>query len=217
LSESMQQPANASSEGPPDSGPARPGPVARWTLPRSSRVAAILILIGALGALVFAYQTGPKHFLVVTPDVLYRSAVLEPGQLGRVVNRLGVRTVVNLRSVLENEKGDWHAAQRAELEGRGVEMLDIPMHTGWPPERPAIETWLDLMNDPERQPVLVHCEYGVVRSGMMSSIYEVEVLGRDPGSVWSDFELFGSEMREPVRSRVESFVEGYRPLEQRDP
>jgi protein tyrosine/serine phosphatase len=73
------------------------------------------------------------------------------------------------------------------------------------------------MRDPARQPVLVHCQYGVVRTGMMVAIYEVEVLGRDPEAAWADFELFGSELREPVSSRVADFVRTYEPLAQRAP
>jgi len=189
---------------------------ASWSLPRTSWIAGLVILIVTALFVMAAHRAAPKHLRTVVPGVLYRSAVLDPEQLGRVVERLGVRTVVNLRSVLENEKGSWRAGQEAELDRRGIAMLDIPMHTGWPPERAEIDTWLELMRDPARQPVLVHCQYGVVRTGMMVSIYEIELLGHDPEAVWADFDLFGRELREPVRSRVEAFVEGYERTSRRD-
>jgi protein tyrosine/serine phosphatase len=195
---------------------ADPGHADRWRIPRASWLAAGALVL-AIGLALAAAQTfGPKNLRVVTPGVLYRSAFLDAAQLGGVVDRLGVRTVVNLRSERENASGDWHARERAALDARGVELVDIPMHTGWPPGRAEIETWLALVEDPARQPVLVHCEYGIVRTGMMSAVYQIEVLGRDPKAVWADFEYFGSEIREPERSRIAAFVAGYLPLAQRD-
>ncbi len=211
-----QQGANSSPLRTRDAAEANAARPARWRLPRSSWIAATALLVVLSCVLVAAYRLGPKHWLVVTPDVLYRSALIEPEQLGRVVDRLGVRTVVNLRSVNENQQGDWYATQRGELERRGVEMLDIPLHTGWPPERAQIETWIELMRDPTRHPVLMHCEYGVVRSGMMTALYEIEVLGHDPDTAWSHFEFFGGELRDPVGSRVAEFVQGYVPLAQQE-
>jgi len=164
--------------------------------------------IGVVAAVV-GHRVAPKHLLTVEPGRLYRSATLPPDQLAGVVERYGIRTVVNLRSDLENARGSWHEEQRRLLAGMGVEQIDLPMHTGHPPSDEVLERWLELIEDESRQPILVHCEYGVVRTGMMVSVYDIEKLGRSREEVLEDFELFGSDLEEPIASRVRDFVSRY--------
>lgn len=191
---------------------AKPEPALRLRRRVSPRSVALLLALVVLVAagLVVRHRLAPKHLLTVTPGVLYRSASLPPEQLAEVLDRYGIRTVVNLRSRLENAKGGWHAVQSALLAERHVALVDLPMDTGHPPSPEVLSAWLALLDDPARQPILVHCEYGVVRTGMMVSVYEIEHLGRSPEEVWRDFELFRGDLREPVRGRVRDFVEGYR-------
>jgi protein tyrosine/serine phosphatase len=161
-------------------------------------------------ALIVEYRLGPKHLSTVEPGVLYRSAALPPEQLEGVIDDYGIRTVVNLRSTLENERGEWHANQTELLERKGVELVNLPMHTGYPPDDGTLEEWLNVMETPEMQPVLVHREYGVVRTGMMVGVYEIEHHSRSNAEV---AEALGHpvEMNEPVRARVLDFITGYVP------
>jgi protein tyrosine/serine phosphatase len=160
-------------------------------------------------AAVVAHRLGPKHLLTVESGRLYRSATLPPEQLADVVERYGIRTVVNLRSELENSRGSWHEEQTRLLSDLHVEQVDLPMHTGHPPSDDVLERWLELIDDETRQPILVHCEHGVIRTGMMVSVYDIEKLGRSREEVLADFELFGSDLEEPIAGRVRRFLAGY--------
>jgi protein tyrosine phosphatase (PTP) superfamily phosphohydrolase (DUF442 family) len=171
-------------------------------------VAAVSLCVAA--ALIVDHRLGPKHLSTVEPGVLYRSATLPPEQLEGVIDDYGIRTVVNLRSVLENERGDWHTSQAELLERMGVELVDLPMHTGYPPDDVTLDAWLDVMGTPERQPVLVHCEHGVVRTGMMVGVYDIEHRSRSKADVVEALGHFG-DMKEPVRTRVLDFIAGYVP------
>jgi protein tyrosine/serine phosphatase len=169
----------------------------------------LLVIVVALG-LVAAHRLAPKHLRTVTPGVLYRSATLPPGQLADVVDRYGIRTVVNVRSELENDKA-WHDEQGRLLEEKGVRMLDLPIHSGFPPNDASLAGWLDVLADEGSRPILLHCEYGVIRTGVMVAVYEIEYLGRSGADSWADFELFGGDLEQPIRSRIAEWITRYEP------
>jgi len=170
----------------------------------------LVVLLFSAAALVTRYRLSPKHFQIVEPGRLYRSASLPTDDLADVVERHGIRTVVNLRSELENENGDWYSREAATLQEAGVALIDLPMHTGHPPDSESLEGWLDLLADEEATPILVHCEYGVVRTSIMVSIFKMERHGEGAQEAWAEFELFGGELDEPIRSRLETYLLGYR-------
>ena len=111
-------------------------------------------------------------------DTLYRSA--QPTALGmQELRRLGIRTVINLRS--------FHS-DRDEIGSTGLGYEHIAMKA-WHPEREDAVEFLRLVTDPKRQPVLVHCQHGADRTGALCAIYRIVVEG------WTKAEAL-REMRE---------------------
>ncbi|MCC6491105.1 MAG: dual specificity protein phosphatase family protein [Candidatus Hydrogenedentes bacterium] len=111
-------------------------------------------------------------------DTLYRSA--QPTAEGmQNLKKLGVKTIVNLRS---------YHSDRAEIGETGLAYEHIYMKP-WHPERKEIVRFLQIVTDPERAPVLVHCQHGAYRTGTMSAIYRIAVQG------WTKEEAL-REMRE---------------------
>jgi len=180
--------------------------------PRRRRIAAALLVtsLAITLALAAAHRLAPKHLLTVTPGVLYRSATLSPEQLARVVDRYGIRTVVNVRSELENEK-PWHDAQAELLDEKSVRMVDLPIDSGHPPNHSSLAGWLDVLASEAGHPILVHCEYGVLRTGVMTAVYEIEYLGRSGQESWASFEFFGGHLEDPIRSRIADWITHYEP------
>ncbi len=177
------------------------------------KLALVLTLaVGVAVALIANHRLGPKHLLTVWPGVLYRSGVLLPWQLDEVIDRYGIRSVVNLRSQPENEDGDWYREQTELLSGRGVELVDLPMYSGYPPKSETLSRWLALLDDDSRLPALVHCQHGVVRTGMLIAVFQMEYLGYSNAQAQEALELFGQrELDDPVGSRVKDFIAGYVP------
>jgi len=97
---------------------------------------------------------------------LYRGA--QPTAEGmRELERLGVKTVVSLRS--------FHS-DRGEMEGTKLAYEHIFMKT-WHPENEEIIRFLRIVTDPNRTPVFVHCQRGADRTGTMCAIYRIAVQG----------------------------------------
>lgn len=97
-------------------------------------------------------------------DSVYRSA--QPNAEGmQNLKDMGIVTVINLRS--------FHS-DRDEIGATGLAYEHIYMKA-WHPERKEVVRFLQIATDPKRTPVLVHCQHGADRTGMMIAIYRVVV------------------------------------------
>jgi protein tyrosine/serine phosphatase len=97
-------------------------------------------------------------------DSLYRSA--QPSAEGMAnLKAIGIRTIVNLRS--------FHS-DRDEIGNSGLAYEHIPMKA-WHPEEEDAVRFLQTATNPKRFPVLVHCQHGADRTGIMCAIYRVAV------------------------------------------
>jgi uncharacterized membrane protein YkvA (DUF1232 family)/protein tyrosine phosphatase (PTP) superfamily phosphohydrolase (DUF442 family) len=99
-------------------------------------------------------------------DTLYRGA--QPTAEGmRELKRMGIRTVINLRS--------FHS-DRDELGQTGLAYEHLYMKA-WHPEDEEVIRFLQIVTDPQRTPVFVHCQHGADRTGTMCAIYRIAVQG----------------------------------------
>lgn len=97
---------------------------------------------------------------------LYRSA--QPSALGmKNLKRKGVETIINLRS--------FHS-DRDEIGETGLGYEHIYMKA-WHPERKEAVRFLQVVANPKRTPVLVHCLHGSDRTGSMCALYRIAVQG----------------------------------------
>ncbi len=108
---------------------------------------------------------GVPNFYRVS-DSLYRSA--QPTADGmKNLKKMGVETVVNLRS--------FHS-DRNEIGVTGLAYEHIYMKTWYPKQNEAVR-FLQIVTNPKRTPVLVHCQHGADRTGTMIAIYRIAIQG----------------------------------------
>ncbi len=101
------------------------------------------------------------------PGVAYRSAQLSAAELGEVVKKKGIRTVVNLRPIREG--AEWYEEEKAAAEALGVTHHVV----GLSQAMPRVDTFRDLrdiLTDIET-PVLFQCTSGVDRSGVATAMF----------------------------------------------
>ena len=99
-------------------------------------------------------------------DDLYRGAQPTEECL-KELKKMGIKTVVNLRS--------FHS-DRDEIGETGLAYEHIYMKA-WNAEDEEIVRFLQIVNDPARTPVFVHCQHGADRTGTMSAIYRNAMQG----------------------------------------
>jgi protein tyrosine phosphatase (PTP) superfamily phosphohydrolase (DUF442 family) len=99
-------------------------------------------------------------------DALYRSDQPSPQGMQNL-KKLGLKTIINLRS--------FHS-DRDEIGDTGLAYEHIYMKAWHPEEKEAVR-FLKIVTDPERAPVLVHCQHGADRTGTMIAVYRIAVQG----------------------------------------
>lgn len=193
-----------------DVAPTASGQLAIWR--RFQAGLLIIALIGlVVAAWVWQHKARPYHFRTVEQGVLYRSGQLNPTELEGVLERYRIRTVVNLQPESINAL-PWHARQAAVCEANGASLVDLPMQPETPPTREQQAEWLRLVRDPKRRPILVHCQHGVVRTGMLVSVYFAEKNGRAEGEqAFEDLVRFGHRLEKPKYTAMRAFVTNYQP------
>lgn len=121
---------------------------------------------------------GLRHHGVVEPGVLYRCGQPTPEQLGDLIARYGIRTVVSLRGSRGSDDADaWEAAERGVCDAHGVSFVALPCNHKRPPTSDQVERFLGLMRDAARHPVLVHCRVGQQRTILFCALYRMHVQG----------------------------------------
>ena len=138
---------------------------------RRGAIAAVLILL-IVAILDLAYgrglpaQQGIRNFGQVNQS-LYRGA--QPDEAGMLsLKRLGVKTIVNLRTTKEAWKQEAVLAQ-----ANGIVYTNVPLQGSGRPKEDQIATALAIIqNSPA--PVFVHCRYGCDRTGTIIACYRIQ-------------------------------------------
>lgn len=108
---------------------------------------------------------GVPNLYQVSPD-LYRSA--RPTSQGmQSLRQKGIETIVNLRSL---------HSDRDAIGTTGLAYEHIYMNA-WHPEQKEVVRFLQIVTNPKRTPVLVHCLFGSDRTGAMCALYRIAVQG----------------------------------------
>lgn len=99
-------------------------------------------------------------------DHYYRGAQPTAQDLGDLA-KLGVKTTIDLTN------GDGNSNEPRLAEAAGLKFFNIAMNTRVVPTVEQIATFLKIVNDPDNQPVYVHCVGGRHRTGVMTAIYRM--------------------------------------------
>jgi protein tyrosine phosphatase (PTP) superfamily phosphohydrolase (DUF442 family) len=117
---------------------------------------------------------------------------------------VGIKTVVDLRS------NDVDSEDTLLVERAGMKYVQIPMTTHEPPTRAVIEQFFRIVDDPENQPVYVHCVGGRHRTGVMTAVYRMTREGWPADQAFKEMKAykFGADFLHP---EFKKFVYGYLP------
>jgi len=135
----------------------------------SARVAAIVLALSVL-----ALAESPlneklasihiKNFGRIN-DKYFRGAQPQPRDYPALA-ALGVKAVVDLQQQGETREPDL-------VKAAGMKFYRIAMTDSSRPSRDQVETFFKIVDDPDNQPVFVHCHGGRHRTGAMTAIYRL--------------------------------------------
>lgn len=159
-------------------------------------------------------HVAPKNFGVVHVEggaeggaggrQVYRSGELTVAATAKVVERYGIRTIVDLGAHEPGTPEERIAQKTAEALGVKRYRLDLEGDaTGDPNEYVRA---LRILTDPEAQPVLVHCAAGAERTGCIAALYRQVEQGWDEDLAYGEASNYGhSSERNPRLRHVLDF------------
>jgi tyrosine-protein phosphatase SIW14 len=169
-----------------------------------------------------------KRLREVTPGVFYRSGQMTVEGYEDAVERLHIQTIVNLRDDapdpdVRHSYLDARTTKESDLCRRlGVRWVFIPPDlipkTRVPAARPAaIDRFLDLLDDRSAYPILVHCNAGLNRTGVIVAVYRMEHDGWTPLQAWDELKAngFGEFTSTADNNYITQYVLSYQPGQRR--
>jgi uncharacterized protein (TIGR01244 family) len=137
-------------------------------------------------------------------DSYHRGALPDSDDVAALA-RLGVKTVIDLQKDGDEDEADL-------VERAGMKYVRIPMTTRVPPTPEQLAQFLSLVNDPESQPVYVHCKEGRHRTGVMTAVYRMTAHGWTADQAFKEMKnyRFGWDFLHPEFKR---FVYSYKPAD----
>jgi len=163
-----------------------------WTDPRQWR----LWLSGLFGS----RYDGLTHFAVVDAGVIMRCGQPRLKDLDYVRKTYGLRTVVCARGGTRHPlRGRWFRRQKRYCQARGVRLVHLPFSDSDPPPPQVFDQFINIVLDPDSRPVLVHCEQGFHRTGLLCAAYRVRVQGWPVEQALKEMEAFGFRLSQPRR------------------
>jgi hypothetical protein len=132
--------------------------------------------------------THHKRLREVTAGVFYRSGAMTAEGFADAVREYHIRTIVNLQDeyadpIVDAAYFTTRTINESDLcRQLGVRYVFLPpdliSHRFADRERPeAIDRFLNLLDDPDTYPVLIHCRAGLHRTGVMTAVYRMEYQG----------------------------------------
>jgi protein tyrosine/serine phosphatase len=161
----------------------QPG-LCQWT-----PLAGITLLLGCGLAATdgFAWLRPTDNFHVIKDGQAYRSGQLDGESFKFVFDINGIRTVINLRG--ENPDELWYQQEVAATLEKGVTLANIPMSAKSLPSRETLLAIYDTITTAE-YPILIHCQAGADRTGAVSAIWRMVILGEPREAAQAELSLW---------------------------
>jgi protein tyrosine/serine phosphatase len=192
----------------------------RWTF--GVGIACLVLLVPAV---FYRWEyTHSKRLREIVPGRVYRCGQLTTEGFAEAVERLHIRTVINLQDDFPDPDiytgyFTTRTIRESELCRRlGVRFMfiapELLPRRMVPEHRPkAIDQFLAVMDDPANWPVLFHCHAGLHRTGVMAAVYRMEYGGWSRRDAMIELRAngFGEWPSTSANDYITQFVLTYRP------
>jgi protein tyrosine/serine phosphatase len=164
----------------------------RRTSRRTFKRAAIIALVAiglpvvGLGAWVGFIQLD-GNLRTVEEGAVYRSAQLDRAGFERAIKERGIKSILNLRG--PNQGSPWYDGEIAVSKELGITHYDYGISARRQVNVERMAEIVAIMRDAPK-PILIHCQSGADRSGLVSALYELAVRRKTPDEADRQLSLY---------------------------
>lgn len=168
-----------------------------------------VILIPLLGAAVYAlYAAEQGNFHQITKGEAYRSAQMDRDDLNNCINSYHIKSILNLRGKLSNEK--WYIDEMKVSAENKVMHYDIFLSAYSEPTPEETRMLIGFFKSAPR-PVLIHCQAGADRSGLVAAMWKVIVDKESKTEAGKQLSILFGHVPIGPASAMDQFFENWRP------
>lgn len=161
-----------------------------------------------LRGLAGARYDGLRHFAVVAPGVLMRSGQPRVADLEAIRKEHGLGAVICARGGTRHPlRGRWFRKERRYCERTGIRLEHMPFSDKSSPPADVFDRFLAVVREAAARPVLVHCEQGFHRTGILVAAYRIAEQGWTLECALEELRVAGFEWDRPKRrSLVDALI-----------
>jgi len=147
---------------------------------RSYSLWLLAVLLLSIGGYITAVKI-QGNFYPVTPGEAYRSAQPDGGDLTKYAEHYGIKSVLNLRGKHVGE--GWYDEEMAACAKLGIQHYDIALSASHELDDGDVSQLREIFKTAPR-PLLIHCQAGADRSGVVAAMWKV-IVDKEPKEVAS--------------------------------
>jgi len=137
-------------------------------------VTAVFLLFLFAGYQLYMNEQGNFH--TITEGEAYRSAQLDLDEFEYYIRKHNIRSIVNLRG--ENPSKSWYQEEIKFCDGNNIRHFDISLSSDKAPNQEDMRKLMEIFHTAPR-PVLIHCQAGADRSGLVAAMWKV-IVNKEP-------------------------------------
>lgn len=169
----------------------------------------ILILVLAGGYIFSVVDQGNFH--AITEGEAYRSAQLDRNELAYYIRRYNIKSILNLRGT--NPDHDWYREELAVSAEQRVKHYDIALSSKKEPAENDVKQLTEIFREAPR-PVLVHCQSGADRTGLVAAMWKVVIDHESKSEAEKQLSVFYGHVPLGGSVAMDKFFEKWQPLYQ---
>jgi protein tyrosine/serine phosphatase len=167
-------------------------------------LAAIALL--AIGCILFVRVQGNFH--PITPAEAYRSGQLDNDKLAEYVKKFNIRSILNLRGMHVGER--WYEDEVALSTKLALPHYDVGLSADHELTDSEVRQLMDIFHKAPR-PILIHCQSGADRSGLVAAMWKVVVDKEPKGMAAKQLTLWYGHIPFGDNTAMDRFFEKWTP------
>jgi protein tyrosine/serine phosphatase len=142
---------------------------------------ALLVVLVLAGK--YVYDVNINHnFKEITEGKVYKSGVIPPNEIADYAKKYNIKSIIDLRFPGTNDlvnnpeiPSELTAEEDAVKSIEGLQYFNVG--SDQVPKQEVIDRYLEIMDNPDNYPVLIHCYHGEGRAPLFSALYRIEYEG----------------------------------------